>query len=169
MLTKKLNKSLNEQMNLEFYSAYFYLSMSSWFSTEELAGFANWFRVQAQEELFHAMKTFDYINGAGGHALTTAIKAPQTDFNSIQQVFELTLEHERFVTSFVNKLLTQVRKESDHATDIFLQWFVSEQVEEEASVSAILKKVSMVGDDGRGILMLDNEFASRVFTAPSTA
>ncbi|MBI5141819.1 MAG: ferritin [Nitrospirae bacterium] len=167
MLSSELEKSLNEQMNREFYSAYLYLSMSSWFAVQELPGFANWFRVQTQEELVHAMKFFDFINGTGGHAIAAAIDGPPSGFESIVQVFEKSLVHEKFVTSCINKLVDQARGEGNHATDIFLQWFVTEQMEEESSVSAILKKARLIGDDGRGILMIDAELATRVFVPPA--
>lgn len=167
MLTKKMEKALNDQMVFEFYSGYIYLSMSSWFKTKELPGFANWFRVQAQEELVHAVKFFDYINEVGGHAQLGSIKEPPITFKSIKAVCELSLEHERIVTSNINKLVTMARKENDHATDNFLQWFINEQIEEEANASQNLAKVKLVENDGRGILMLDAEFATRVFVPPA--
>lgn len=167
MLSKKLEKALNTQMVFEWYSGYLYLSMSSWFETQELPGFANWFRVQAQEELVHGMKFFDYINEVGGHAITGAIDKPQTTFKSILEACELSLEHEKIVTSNINKLVTEARKENDHATDNFLQWFIKEQIEEEQNASANVRKAKLAGSDGGSILMLDAEMATRVFVPPA--
>jgi len=167
MLSKKMEKALNDQMVFEWYSGYIYLSMASWFVTKDLPGFANWFRVQAQEELLHGIKFFDYINEVGGHARTGAIKEPPLTFKSIRAACELALEHEKIVTSNINKLVTMARKENDHATDNFLQWFITEQIEEEANATANVAKVKMVENDGRGILMLDTEMAKRVFTPPA--
>jgi len=169
MLSKKLEKAMNEQMVFEWYSGYLYLSMSSWFQQQELPGFANWFRVQAQEELVHGMKFFDYINEVGGHAKTGAIEAPPQTFKSILAACEMVLEHERKVTSNINRLVTMARKENDHATDNFLQWFVKEQIEEEATASQNVKKVKLAGRDGGALLMLDAELAQRVFTPPPAA
>jgi len=166
MLSKKLEKAMNDQMVFEWYSGYLYLSMSSWFEQQELPGFANWFRIQAQEELVHGMKFFDYINEVGGHAKTGAIKGPQTTFKSILSACELALEHERQVTANINALVTMARKENDHATDNFLQWFIKEQIEEETSASQNVKKTKLAGKDGGVILMLDAEMAQRVFIAP---
>ena len=167
MLSKKMEKALNDQMVFELYSGYIYLSISSWFKTQELPGFANWFRVQAQEELVHGMKFFDYILEVGGHAKTGAIQEPPLTFKSTRAACELALEHERIVTSNINKLVTMARKEDDHATDNFLQWFITEQIEEEANATSNVARVKMVENDGRGILMLDAEMAKRVFVPPA--
>jgi len=167
MLKKSMEKTLNEQMTREFYSGYLYLSMSSWCDGQDLAGFAHWLEIQAQEELTHAMKFFHYINEAGGTATLGAIGAPPAAFKSLGHIFEETLKHEQLVTSYINKLSTQAIKESDHATRIFLEWFVTEQVEEEATAGQVLAKVKRVGNDGKGILMLDAEMAQRTFTPPA--
>ncbi len=164
MLSKTMQKSLNNQMTREFYSGYLYLAMSSWCDGQDLPGFANWLRVQAQEELSHAMKFFDYLNEAGGAAKLGGIDAPPASFKSLAAVFEETVKHEQLITSYINKLSTQAMKENDHATRIFLEWFVTEQVEEEASAGQVLANVKRVGNDGKGILMLDNEMAQRTFT-----
>jgi ferritin len=167
MLKKNVEKALNEQLNAEMYSAYLYLSMASYFDAEGLDGFANWMRIQFQEEQAHAMKFYHYVNERGGRVKLKAIDAPATDWKSPQAVFEATLKHEQLVTSLINKLVDLARKESDHATDNFLQWFVAEQVEEEATADSILSKVKRVGDKGNGIYMLDRELGARVFTPPA--
>lgn len=166
MLSKKLEKAMNDQMVFEWYSGYLYLSMSSWFEQQELPGFANWFRIQGQEELVHGMKFFDYINEIGGHAKTGAIKGPQTTFKSILSACEMALDHEQQVTANINALVTMARKENDHATDNFLQWFIKEQIEEETNASQNVKKAKLAGKDGGALLMLDAEMAQRVFVPP---
>ncbi|MBD3367500.1 MAG: ferritin [Candidatus Eisenbacteria bacterium] len=167
MLKKKVEKALNEQLNAEMYSAYLYLSMASYFDDEGLDGFANWMRIQFQEEQAHALKIYDFVNERGGRVRLKPIDGPDTDWKSPQDVFEQTLKHEQLVTSLINKLVDLARAESDHATDNFLQWFVAEQVEEEATAESILSKVKRVGDKGNGIYMLDKELGSRVFTPPA--
>ena len=167
MLKKKVEKALNEQINAEMYSAYLYLSMASYFDAEGLDGFANWMRIQFQEEQAHALKIYDFVNERGGRVRLKPIDGPDTDWKSAQDVFEQTLKHEQLVTSLINKLVDLARAESDHATDNFLQWFVAEQVEEEATADSILSKVKRVGDKGNGIYMLDKELGSRVFTPPA--
>jgi len=167
MLKKSVEKALNDQINAELYSAYLYLSMASYFDAEGLDGFANWMRIQFQEEQAHGLKIYDYVNERGGRVRLKAIDGPDTDWKSPQHVFEVTLEHEQLVTSLINKLVDLAHKESDHATDNFLQWFVAEQVEEEATADSILGKVKRVGTKGNGIYMLDKELGSRVFTPPA--
>jgi len=167
MLKKNIEKALNEQINAEMYSAYLYLSMASYFDAEGLDGFASWMRVQFQEEQFHALKFYHYVNERGGRVRLKPIDGPGTDWKSAAHVFEETLKHEQLVTSLINKLVDLARKESDHATDNFLQWFVAEQVEEEATADSILSKVKRVGDKGNGIYMLDKELGARVFTPPA--
>jgi len=167
MLSKGMNKNLNEQVKWELYSGYLYLGMSAYFQETGLPGFATWMRVQAQEELSHAVIFYNFILGRGGNIKLAAIDAPPAGYKSGLEVFEKTLEHERSVTARINKLVGQARKEEDYATDIFLQWFVSEQVEEEESVTEVLNKLKLVKNDGRGLLMLDKELGERVFTAPS--
>ena len=167
MLSKKMEAALNSQFNAETYSAYLYLSMAAYFQSISLGGFANWMRVQAQEELTHAMKFYDFINERGGRVTLTAIDAPPTKWKSILDVFEATLSHEQKVTSLINDLVNLALKEKDHASQIFLQWFVSEQVEEEDSADEIVQKLKLIGDAGGGIFMLDREFAQRTFVAPA--
>ena len=166
MLSKAMNKSLNEQVTWEMYSGYLYLGMSAYFQETGLPGFATWMRAQAQEELSHAMLFYNFILGRGGNMKLAAIDAPPARYKNSLDVFTKTLEHERSVTARINKLVGQARKEEDYATDIFLQWFVTEQVEEEENVTDVLNKLKLVKADGQGLLMLDRELGARVFTAP---
>lgn len=167
MLSKKMEAALNSQCNAETYSAYLYLSMAAYFQSVSLGGFANWMRVQAQEELTHAMKFYDFINERGGRVTLTAIDAPPTKWKSTLDVFEATLSHEQKVTGLINDLVNLALKDKDHASQIFLQWFVSEQVEEEDSADEIVQKLKLIGKDGSGIFMLDRELGQRTFVAPA--
>ena len=167
MLSERMMKALNKQLNAELYSAYLYLSMAAYFESKNLKGFANWMRVQAQEELTHAMKFFDYINERGGRVYLEAIEKPPTEWKSPLDVFEATYEHEVKVTSMINDLVNMAMEEKDHATYNMLQWFVAEQVEEEASADEIRQQLRMIKEDGRGIMMLDRELKQRTFTPPA--
>jgi len=167
MLSEKMEKALNEQVNWEMYSSYFYLSMSSYFESISLAGCAQWMRAQAQEELYHAIKIYDYINERGGRGIMEAIAKPPSDWDSSLAVFEEVLSHEQKVTGLINSLVDLALDERDHATNIFLQWFVSEQVEEEDTVGTVLDKFKLIGGDTSGLFVLDQELASRVFTPPA--
>ena len=169
MINKKVETTLNEQVNAEIYSSYLYLSMSAYFSSINLAGFAQWMKAQALEEMVHAMKIYDYINERGGRVLLSAIAAPPTAWESPVVVFTATLEHEQKVTGLINNLVDVAIVEKDHATNIFLQWFVSEQVEEEASVDEVLQKLKMVGDQGHGLFMMDRELSARTSALPGMA
>jgi len=166
MLSKKLQDALNEQMKNELYSAYLYKGMQAYFEGEELKGFANWFRVQTLEESAHAEKFFNFINEVGGKAELRAIDAVKTSYKSPLEAYEAALKHEQFVTSRINELTDLARKESNHAAQIFLQWFVTEQVEEEANATSYVKKLKLVKGDGRGVLLLDQEAGQRVFVPP---
>jgi ferritin len=168
MITKKMEKAINEQIKWEFYSAYLYLGMAAWFERQGLPGCANWMRVQREEETFHAMKFLDYLLERGGTVELLAIDAPEKAWKTPAAVFEHTQKHEAEVTRRINALMDLAMKEKDHAAVIFLQWFVSEQVEEEASVAAVLDKVKLVGD-GPSFYLLDQELAARVFTPPMAA
>jgi len=167
MIKDKIEKALNSQINAEMYSSYLYLSMSSYFSSINLNGFATWMRVQAQEELTHAMKFYDYVIERGGRVTVKAIEAPPAEWDSPLQVFEHVYTHEQKVTGLINDLVNLAIAEKDHATTAFLQWFVTEQVEEESSADEIVQKVKLVGDQGAGLLMLDQELGQRVFTPPT--
>ena len=164
MLSKKMVKALNEQINKEIYSAYLYMSMSSYSDFIGLKGFANWFMVQYQEEMEHAMRFYNYIQEQGEQVILLAIDQPQTKFASPLAMFEKTLEHEKYVTKRINMLVDQAVKENDHATQIFLQWFVTEQVEEEANANDIMGKLKLVGKQGNGLFMVDKDLAARTFT-----
>ena len=167
MMKEVMEKALNEQINAELYSSYLYLSMSAFFSTKGLPGCASWMRAQAQEELFHAMKIFDYVNERGNRVVMKAIEQPAADWGSPLAAFENVLEHEQKVTSLINNLVNLALDERDHATNIFLQWFVSEQVEEEASAGEVLQKLKLIGGDAGGLFALDQELGQRVFTPPT--
>ncbi len=170
MISEKMEKLLNEQIQKEFYSAYLYLSMEAYLTSLNLAGFAHYFRVQTQEERDHAMVFFNYVNHVGGNVRLGVIDAPKFDFASPEEVFALALEHEKFVTASIYNIVNLALEERDHKTTAFLQWFVTEQAEEEANMDNNLRKVKLVGNDGRGILMLDQEFAQRTYTqAPQLA
>ena len=162
MISQKIQKALNEQLNAEFYSSYFYLSMSAYFESKDLQGFAQWFRLQADEEYAHAMKIFDYVYQIGGEVKLMKIDGPKTNWDSFLEVFQDTFEHEQKVTKSINDLLELSYAEKDHATVNFLQWFVSEQVEEEATAMQNVKKMEMIGDDKAGLFMIDKELGGRV-------
>ncbi len=166
MISKKMVEALNKQLNNELYSAYLYLSMSSYTTHIGLKGAANWFMVQYQEEMVHAMKFYDYINSQGEHAQLAAIAAPPVEFGSLLSMFEQTLKHEQFITRCINDLMDLAVKEKDHATQIFLQWFVTEQIEEEGNDNDMIAKLKLVGDSPQGLMMLDAQMATRVFTPP---
>ena len=161
MISKKIQNALNEQLNVEFYSSYIYLSMSAYFESRDLQGFARWFRLQADEEYAHAMKIFDYIYQIGGEVKLLKIDGPKTDWDSFLEVFQDTYEHEQKVTKSINDLLELSYTEKDHATVNFLQWFVSEQVEEEATAQQNVKKMEMIGDNKAGLFMIDKELGAR--------
>ena len=167
MLTPDMQEKLNAQLNAELYSSYLYLSMSAYFESSDLDGFANWMRVQAREELMHAMKFFDFISSRGGRVVLEPIEGPPTDWQSAADAFEEVYRHEQKVTGLINALASSAVAESDHATNSFLQWFVNEQVEEEESANRVLRNLKLIGGDGTGLLMLDRELAQRVFTPPA--
>ncbi len=167
MLSKKMEKAINEQINAEFFSAYLYLSMSAYFESEGYEGMANWMWTQYQEEEAHAMRFFAYVNERGGRVILKALDAPAATWKSPEHVFAETLKHEQKVTGLINKLVKLARTEDDYASDSFLRWFVDEQVEEEATAEGILQKVKMVGKTGNALYMLDKELGQRVFTPPA--
>ena len=161
MLSAKMQKALNTHLNEELYSSYFYLSMAAYFEAKNLKGFANWFRVQSIEEQMHGMKFFDFILQKGSKVTLTEIGSPKIEWKSISEVFTDTLKHEQKITSLINKLVEVAMLEKDFATNNFLQWFVTEQVEEEANVEEIIQKIEMIGDNKSGLYMLDNELGAR--------
>jgi len=167
MINEKMRVAINKQINAEMYSAYLYLSMGAWYESKSLPGFANWMRVQAQEEMVHAMKFFGFIVDRGGKVELMAIDGPPTDWASSEKVFEEVVAHEQKVTSLIHGLADLAMEVKDHATLTFLQWFINEQVEEEKSSEAVLEQVRMVGDNKAGLYMLDKELAARVFVPPA--
>ena len=168
MLSERMVEALNIQLNKEIYSAYLYMSMSAYSTYIGMKGFANWFMVQYQEEMMHAMKIYNYINDQCEQVKLRAIEQPPTEFKSPLDMFERTLEHEKFVTRSINELVDLAIEEKDHATNIFLQWFVTEQIEEEGNDNDIIAKLKLVGEEGNGLLLLDKELAARVFSPPAT-
>ena len=169
MLSDKMQNALNEQINKEMYSAYLYMAMSAQATDMGLDGFAKWFMVQYHEEMFHAMKIYEYVFDRNGRVELKGIEEPPKEFESIKDMFEKTLEHEQFVTKSINDLVDLAISEKDHATNSFLQWYVDEQVEEESNDHEILGKIDMLSDGkkGSGLYMLDKEMGSRALTAPT--
>jgi ferritin len=166
MIKKAVSDALNEQINAEFHSAYLYLSMAAYFLSEGLSGYANWMRIQYQEELAHANRIFDYVNERNGIVKLSPIGEVQVEFTGITDAFERTLIHEQIVTGLINRLMDISIQESDHATRSFLQWFVDEQVEEEANVKQILDNLKLIKGEGQGLLMMDREMQARVYVDP---
>ncbi len=167
MMKKKMLKAMNDQINAEMFSAYLYLSMDAYFQSISLGGFAAWMRAQAQEEMMHAMKFYEYVNERGGKVTLEAIAKPDSSWASPLAAFEAVLAHEQHVTSLINDLVDLAISEKDHASNIFLQWFVSEQVEEEASANEIVEKLKRIKDNPSGLFMMDAELGKRVFTMPA--
>ncbi len=167
MLKKRLEEELNKQVNAEFYSAYLYLSMSAYLASNNLSGFSNWMKVQFEEEQFHALKLYQYILDRGGNVNLDIIEKPKTEWNGIVDLFEDVLAHEEKVTSLINNLVDVAMEESDHATVNMLQWFVAEQVEEEAGVSEMLDQLKLIDGKGSGLFMLDREAKTRTFVPPA--
>jgi ferritin len=167
MLSKKMEQALNAQVNAEMYSSYLYLSMESYFQSANLKGFAGWMRVQAQEEMVHAMKIYDFVIERGGRMLLKAIDGPPTKWDSPLAVFTAVLEHEKKVTASINDLVNLAIEEKDHATDSFLRWFVDEQVEEEASADEILQQLKLMTGAPGGTFMLNRELSQRKFNPPA--
>lgn len=163
MISTTVNDALNKQVNAEMFSSYLYLSMSAWCSERSLVGFANWMRVQAQEELFHATKIFDYILERGGKVELDAIEKPEATWGSPLEISQEVANHEAKVTALINDLVDVAIQEKDHAANNFLQWFVAEQVEEEASVGEVLERMKMIGKDSAGMFVMDMELGKRVF------
>ncbi len=167
MISKKMQEAINEQIKNEMYSAYLYLSMSAYCTKIDLKGFANWMRVQYQEEMFHAFKMYDYVLNQDGEVKLLAIDQPPHDFQSSENVFKTTLEHERKVTAMINNIMDLAVTEKDHATNIFMQWFVTEQIEEEATAKEILHQIKLAGATPQGLFLLDRELGQRVYTPPA--
>lgn len=161
MISQKMQDALNEQVNAELYSAYMYLSMSAYFSSANLPGFASWMKIQAQEETGHAMRIYDFIIERAGRATLKAIEAPPTQWKSPLDAFEATFKHEQKVTGLINDLVDLAIEEKDHATKGFLQWFVDEQVEEEASADAIVQQLKLIKEAPGALFMINNQLGQR--------
>ena len=161
MLKEKIQTAMNEQIKHELYSAYLYLSMAAYSESVALPGFAHWLQLQAQEEVEHAMKFYHFINERGGRVTLMAIEQPPAEFESPLDIFEMTLEHEQKVTALINGLYKLALEEDDYASQVFLQWFVEEQVEEEATATEILDMLKMAGDKGQALLMMDRQLGQR--------
>jgi ferritin len=167
MLNKEMAQALNDQINREMYSAYLYMSMSACSNNTGLKGFANWFMVQYHEEMFHAMKLYEYVQRQGEVVKLEAIKAPPAEFSSQLDMFTQTLAHEQYITSSINELMELAISKKDHATQIFLEWYVTEQVEEEENDNDIIAQLKLIGDNVHALLMLDRELSARAATIPT--
>lgn len=165
-MKKEMEKALNNQVNAELYSSYLYLAMESYFQSISLSGFAKWMRGQVQEEMFHGMKIYDYVHERGGRAQFESIAKPVTEWVSPLAAFEHILAHEEGVTELINNLIDVALDVRDHAAKAFLDWFIIEQVEEEATVGDIVARLRLIGDDSSGLFLLDSELAKRVFSLP---
>ncbi|MCD6250285.1 MAG: ferritin [candidate division Zixibacteria bacterium] len=168
MINEKMQDAFNKQVTAEFYSAHLYLSMAAYLESIDLPGFANWMRIQYQEEVSHAMKMFDYVVERDGRATITGFEDPQVEWKSALDIFEGAYSHEQKVTGLINNLMDIAITEKDHAANIFLQWFVNEQVEEEASAKGIIQQLKMLGDSKGGLFQMDRELGQRVFTPPAS-
>lgn len=162
-INKKVEEAINKQVNAEIYSAYLYLGMSAKCTELNLKGMANWFYVQAQEEMTHAMKFYKFVLERGGHPLLPAIEGVRTDWKAPLEMFEAAYEHEQKVTALINAIMDVAIAERDHATSSMLNWFIDEQVEEEANASEISEKLKLIGESREGLFMLDKELSTRVF------
>jgi len=161
MLSKGIQDAINEQIKHELASAYLYLSMSAFCEANNLPGTARWLRMQWEEEQEHAMKLFDFVNDRGGRVILQAIDRPLSDFKSLLDIFQQVLAHEQKVTSLINRLYDAALKENDYPTQVELQWFIKEQVEEEKNAAAIVQQLTMIGEQPSILLMIDRELGSR--------
>jgi len=166
MLSKKLVDAINDQIQYEYYSAFIYKAMHAYFEAEDLPGMANWMDIQFQEEMSHAEKMFHFVCETGGRVMLQSMETPRNEYGSPLEAFEDALKHEQIVTSKINDLMELAQVEKNHAAQIFLQWFVTEQIEEEANASHIIAKLKRVKEDGRGLMMIDQELAKRVYAPP---
>lgn len=169
MINETLSQALNEQLNFEFYSAHVYLAIAAYCSGESLDGFANFFIVQAEEERFHAMKLYKYLNDRGHRVTLAGMGTPTNEYKSILDAFEHAYEHEKEVTKRIYHLSDLALNDREHATIQFLKWFIDEQVEEESMFDSIINKLKRIDQDSNAFFMLDNEFAQRTFVPPANA
>lgn len=168
-MNEKIVEAFNEQLNAELYSSYLYLSMANYFAAENLDGMTAWMRVQTDEESIHAMKFLDHINDRGGRVVLKQIDGPKIEWSSPLEAFEDAYKHECLISSKINALVDLANQERDHAASTFLQWFVTEQIEEEATALAIVEKLRKVGDNPVGLFMIDEQLAQRPPAAPADA
>jgi ferritin len=167
MISATMEKALLTQLNHEFYSAYIYLAMSAYCSHLEFNGAASWFKLQYEEEHTHATKIYNYLVEQGVQVVLGELAKPPSEYGKLLDVFNTSLDHEQSMTSRLNELSDQALKEKDHASYNLLQWFVNEQVEEEATLGGIISKLKLVQDDGYGLLMIDNELGERTAATPA--
>ncbi len=166
MIKESIQETLNKQINEELFSSYLYLAMSAYFEAMDLPGMGNWMRIQAQEELLHVGKLYTYICDRDGRVTLAPIPGPPTEWSSALDAFQAAYEHECKISRLVGNMVELAKKEGDHSTDNFLQWFVSEQVEEEATAKSIVGQLKLIGDNGYGLYAIDQELGSRVFAIP---
>ena len=167
MVSEKLMKELNEQLRFEMESAHYYMGIAAYCDSEDLVGFGTFFKVQAEEERFHAMKFYNFINDMDGRVEIGALNQPKNEFESVLEAFEFALDHEREVTKRIYNLMDIATEEREHATISMLKWFIDEQVEEENSMKDIISRLKRLGDDSHGLYMLDQELGQRTFTPPA--
>jgi ferritin len=166
-MNKKVEAAFNEHLNAELFSSYLYLAMANYFAAKNLDGMHHWMRIQVDEERLHGLKFVDFINNRNGRVVLKQIEQPALDWASPLAAFEQAYEHECLISSKINALVSLAVAEADHAAAAFLQWFVNEQVEEEANVLRIVERLKLIGDNGTGLLMLDDQLGQRVATAPA--
>jgi ferritin len=166
-MNTKVSTMLNEQINKEFFSAYLYLSFANYFENQGLSGFANWYVVQAQEERDHAMLMVKYLHNNDGQITYEAIKKPESTWDNEVEVLKAGLAHEKYITDSINNIYATALEEKDYRTTQFLDWFVKEQGEEETNASLLIKKAELIGIEGKGLYMLDQELSNRVYAPPS--
>jgi ferritin len=163
MISEKMIKELNDQINAELYSAYMYYAMQAYFHSVNLNGFANWMNVQTKEEMIHAGKFFDFLNERNAKVELAAIEKPQKEWKNALDVFEAAYKHEKYVTGRINKLMELAKAEKDYATESFLKWFIDEQVEEESSTLKVVEMLKMLKESTGGLVMLDRQMGKRTF------
>lgn len=166
-MNKKVSELINDQINKEFYSAYLYLDMSNFYESKGLNGFANWYKVQAQEEKDHAMLFYQYLQNNGEKITLKAIAQPDKTFKQMMDPLKAGLEHEKYVTSLIDNIFCEASKAKDYRTMELLQWFIKEQGEEEKNANDLINKMELFGSDAKALYMLDQELATRVYNAPS--
>lgn len=169
MISEKMEKAFNEQINKELFSEYLYLSIQAYFERLNLKGFVNWMQVQIQEEHAHAIGIFNYVHQRGGKVTLDVIDKPESEWESPLKAFEQVLNHERFITSSINSLMDVAEETKDRAAISFLNWYLKEQVEEEDNTSHVLATLKLIGDDKKALLLLDKDLMARSFTAPTIA